>query len=257
MPEIVLQNIEKIYPGPNGVKALADIELTIQNGEFVSVIGPSGCGKSTLLEIIAGLQPASRGQVLVDGVPVLAPSRRIGVVFQDSSLFPWRTVLENVELGLELQGKSKAARRDLARKYIDLVNLQGFEHRYPHQLSGGMRQRIGLARTLINDPKVLLMDEPFGAVDHLTRIQLQDELLSIWEKDKKTVVFITHDVSEAIYLSTRVVLLSARPGRIRNIHGIPLHTRQDRNNMELIKIAEEIYGELNYDKPTDEPDYYL
>lgn len=257
MPKIVLDNICKVYPGDEETEVLRDINLTINSGEFVCILGPSGCGKSTLLEIIAGLQRPSRGQVLLDGIPVTDPHPSVGVVFQDSSLYPWRTVLENVELGPEIRGMNKKSRRELAQKYIQMVNLKGFEDRYPHQLSGGMRQRVGIARTLINNPKVLLMDEPFGAVDYLTRLQLQNELIDIWEKEKKTVIFVTHDISEAVFLGERVVVLTPRPGKVKSIIDIPLKRSRDRNDPAILEIEEKIYRIINHAGPEYEPEYHI
>jgi len=255
--KIILDNICKAYPGANEIEVLRDINLTINSGEFICILGPSGCGKSTLLEIIAGLQPPSRGQILLDGIPVTGPNPDIGVVFQDSSLYPWRTVLENVELGPEIKGMNKKLRRELAKKYIKMVNLSGFEDRYPHQLSGGMRQRVGIARTLINNPKVLLMDEPFGAVDYLTRLQLQNELKDIWGKEKKTIIFVTHDISEAVFLGERVVVLTPRPGKVKSIIDIPLKRSRDRNDPVILEIEQKIYRIINHAGPEYEPEYYI
>jgi NitT/TauT family transport system ATP-binding protein len=257
LSNIVLENICKVYPGSNTTEALKSINLSIKSGEFVCILGPSGCGKSTLLEIIAGLQSASKGQILLDNTPVIGTSRDIGVVFQDSSLFPWRTVMENIEFGLEVKGESKAARRELAQKYIEMVKLTGFENRYPHQLSGGMRQRVGIARTLVNNPKILLMDEPFGAVDYLTRLELQNEVIDISQKEKKTIIFITHDISEAVFLGDRVVLLSPRPGRIKEVFDIPMKKPRDRNDAAILEIEERIYKAINHVNSGPEPEYYL
>ncbi|MGE5607085.1 MAG: ABC transporter ATP-binding protein [Bacteroidota bacterium] len=241
MPEIKALGVTKIFSGKQEITALADINLTIKNGEFVSILGPSGCGKSTLLEIIAGLQVPSSGKILLDGEPVTQPLLELGVVFQDSALYPWRTVLENIELGPELRGVPKRERREIAEKYIQMVKLDGFEQKYPSQLSGGMRQRAGLARTLANNPQILLMDEPFGAVDHLTRLQLQDDLLEICRKEQKTVIFITHDVPEGVFLGDRVILLTPRPGRIQKILTVPVQKPRRREDPALIAIHDTIY----------------
>lgn len=260
MPTIEFQNIEKIYENAEGEEtaALKNIDLTIKDGEFVCVLGPSGCGKSTLLEIAAGLLPHSGGEILLDGKIQKGTSRDIGVVFQDSSLFPWRSIKKNIELGLELAGVDKSVRTQKIQNAIDMVGLKGFESKYPHQLSGGMRQRAGIARTLVNDPKCILMDEPFSAVDHLTRLTLQDELIRIWQKEKKTIFFITHDVSEAVYLATRVVLLTPRPGRIQRIFDIPIERPRNRNNPALLDIIEKIYICLNNpDGKYDEVEYSI
>jgi NitT/TauT family transport system ATP-binding protein len=209
-----VRNVSQRYPGTPPVSALEAIDLTVDEGEFVVLLGPSGCGKSTLLELLAGLQHPTEGEVLLDGSPISGPDRRVGVAFQDASLFPWRTLRRNVEVGLEFRGVPAGERRRRSNDQLAAVGLSGFEGRYPHQLSGGMRQRAGIARALVSDPEVLLMDEPFGAVDHLTRITLQEELLQLWEQHRRTVVFVTHDVGEAVFLADRIVLLSPRPGRI-------------------------------------------
>ncbi|WP_135551833.1 ABC transporter ATP-binding protein [Paenibacillus cymbidii] len=248
MAGFAIMGVSKVFAGSGGtaaVETLRDIELTIEDGEFLCILGPSGCGKSTLLEILAGLQTASRGEVTFDGKPLRGTGKERGVVFQDPSLYPWRTVAQNVELGLEIRGASRAERRTEALRYLELVGLRGFEHKYPHQLSGGMRQRAGIARALANRPEVLLMDEPFGAVDHLTRLQLQDDLLTIWSGERKTVVFVTHDVSEAVYLGDRVVLLSPRPGRINRVFPVRHKRPRKRDDVELLHIQHEIYAAIH------------
>lgn len=260
MPKVEFRNISKKYANKDGEEtaALQNINLTINDGEFICVLGPSGCGKSTLLEITAGLLPRSEGEILLDGKPHAGTSRDVGVVFQDSSLYPWRSVRRNIEFGLELAGVSKAERAGKAGKAIEMVGLKGFENKYPHQLSGGMRQRAGLARTLVNDPGFILMDEPFSAVDHLTRLTLQDEIVRIWLQEKKTILFITHDVTEAVYLATRVVLLSPRPGRIRRIFDVPVGRPRERGDPRLLEVVEKIYISLN--KPNEEEEkteYYI
>ena len=198
-----------------GLVALYDICLTVRKKEFVCLLGPSGCGKTTLIRIVAGLLPADRGEVLVNGNPVTSPGRDRCMVFQQFGLLPWRTVLGNVEFGLEIEGVPREERRDISRKYLELVGLNGFEDYYPHQISGGMQQRVGIARALSKKPDILLMDEPFGAVDAQTREQLQEELLKIWAKTDTTVIFVTHSIDESIYLSDRVVVMHSRPGRIK------------------------------------------
>jgi NitT/TauT family transport system ATP-binding protein len=206
---------EQNDPRRPGLVALHNISLVIQKNEFVSLLGPSGCGKTTLIRIIAGLLAADRGEILVNQRPVTAPGRDRCMVFQQFGLLPWRTVLSNVEFGLEIEGVAKEERAEIARKYLDLVGLTGFDDYYPHQISGGMQQRVGIARALSKKPDILLMDEPFGAVDAQTREQLQEELLKIWAQTDTTVVFVTHSIDEAIYLSDRVVVMQARPGRIK------------------------------------------
>ena len=219
MSKIKFIGVKKAFPGhgAEAVIALDGIDLGIGQDEFVSVVGPSGCGKSTLLYLLGGFLELSAGQILVDGKPVTEPSPERGIVFQHFALFPWKTVMGNVEFGLAESGMPKDERRAVAQRYIDMVKLTGFEHSFPNRLSGGMQQRVALARTLACDPDVLLMDEPFGALDAQTRHILQQELLEIWRRQKKTVLFVTHDVREAVILSERVVVLSARPGRIKAV----------------------------------------
>jgi NitT/TauT family transport system ATP-binding protein len=202
--------------------ALADINLTICENEFVSIVGPSGCGKTTFLSVVDGLIPATGGEILVDGKRVTKPGPDRAVVFQDSSLLPWRTVLKNVVYGIECQGMKMREAQERAAHFIDMVGLKGFEDRFPYQLSGGMQQRVNLARALVMDPEILLMDEPFAALDAQTRELMQEELLQIWCKSGKTVLFITHQIDEAIFLSDRVIVFSARPGRVREDIAIPL-----------------------------------
>jgi ABC-type nitrate/sulfonate/bicarbonate transport system ATPase subunit len=206
---------EQNDPSRPGLVALYNISLAIKKNEFVSLLGPSGCGKTTLIRIIAGLIPADKGEIRVDGRTVTAPGQDRCMVFQQFGLLPWRTVVNNVEFGLEIDGMPRDERRTIAQKYLELVGLKGFEDYYPHQISGGMQQRVGIARALSKKPEILLMDEPFGAVDAQTREQLQEELLKIWAQTDTTVVFVTHSIDEAIYLSDRVVVMQARPGRIK------------------------------------------
>ena len=202
------------YEGSAGVLAIEDITLAIAPQEFVSVVGPSGCGKSTFLRIVAGLDRDGEGEILVDGKRVSGPGADRGMVFQEYALLPWKTTLANVAFGLQLRGVPKDERLDIAQRYVDLVGLKGFENHYPHQLSGGMRQRAAVARALANQPTVLLMDEPFAAIDAINRKFLQEELTDIAVKEKMTVLFITHSIDEAVFLSDRILILSARPSRI-------------------------------------------
>jgi NitT/TauT family transport system ATP-binding protein len=200
--------------------AVEDVTLDVPSGSFVSVVGPSGCGKSTLLGIVSGLQPATAGQVYVEGQPVHDVQRDVGFIFQRDALMPWKTVLDNVALALVFRGHPEA--RTLARDWIVRVGLKGFEHYYPHQLSGGMRKRASLAQTLVYDPRIVLMDEPFSALDVQTRNLMENELLTLWSEDRKTVLFITHDLEEAISLSDQVVVMTASPGRIKAVYEIDL-----------------------------------
>lgn len=220
---IEVQNVAKEYVSERRGKviALKDINLTVEDGEFISIIGPSGCGKTTLLKIIAGLIPASGGTVLVNGRQVTQPGPDRAMVFQNFALLPWADVLSNVAFGLEVQGVPKAEREEKARALIQLVGLAGFEDRYPRELSGGMQQRVGLARALAVDPEVLLMDEPFGALDAQTRRLMQEELLRIYQREAKTVIFVTHAMDEAVRLADRVVLMTPRPAQIKEVLTVP------------------------------------
>lgn len=204
------------------VNAVQDVSLTIQPGEFVALLGASGCGKSTLLNAVAGFVTPSRGQICVDGEAVSKPGADRGMVFQQHALFPWKTVQENVEFGLKMRGIARQARRETAKTFLHLVGLDGFAQAYPAQLSGGMQQRVGLARVLVNQPRVMLMDEPFAALDAQSRLLMQELLLHIWQEIRTTVIFVTHDVDEAIFLSDRIAIMSARPGRIKQELQVPL-----------------------------------
>lgn len=212
---VEVNSVSKVYPG--GTEALNDISLQFAEGQLNTLLGPSGCGKTTLLKIIAGLIPATRGEVLVDSRVVTGPGPERAFVFQDFALMPWASVLRNVAFGLELRGVSRGEREAAARSYIDKVGLQGFENAYPHELSGGMRQRVGLARALCVDAKVLLLDEPFSAVDEQTRRKFQEDLLRLIEQERKTFIFVTHSIEEAVYVSDRIILLSRRPSRVSSI----------------------------------------
>lgn len=223
LPKIQVKNLKKTFPlKDQNFVALDGVSLDIQDEEFVTVVGPSGCGKTTLLNVIAGLEKASGGEVLVDGQKVSGPSPERGVIFQQYALFPWLTVRENVEFGLKLAKKSKKETRETASHFIELVGLTQFADALPKMLSGGMKQRCALARAYAVNPKLLLMDEPFGALDALTRVNLQGQLLQTWQSEKRTVMFITHDVDEAVFLANRVVVMAAKPGRIKEIIEVDL-----------------------------------
>ena len=226
--KVHIDNVVKKFQGRNGeVVALNGVTMDIYENEFVCVVGPSGCGKSTLLNNIGGLDTPTSGRILVDGKEVDGPSPERGIVFQQYALFPWLTVEKNVQFGLKLQGKSKEECQQTAHKYLKMVELEQFAKSYPKELSGGMKQRVAIARAYAVNPKVLLMDEPFGALDAQTRTQLQTELLETWEKEQKTCFFITHDVDEAIILAQRVVIMSARPGRVKEIVNIDIPYPRD------------------------------
>lgn len=224
---ISITKLTKQYGGPESLVALDDISLTVNAGEFVSIVGPSGCGKSTLLKIIAGLLRHTKGRITLAGSPIREPSRDVGVVFQAPVLLPWRTILENVLFPIEIRTGQPRKFRDRAMELLEMTGLQGFDGRYPHELSGGMQQRAAIVRALVQDPKVLLMDEPFGALDAMTREQMNMELLRIWSKFKKTVVFVTHSIPESVLLSDKVVVMTARPGRIAEIIPIDLPRPRD------------------------------
>jgi NitT/TauT family transport system ATP-binding protein len=231
--QIVVDGVSHMYRPPRGreVLALDDVSLAIAPREFVALLGPSGCGKSTLLYLIGGFLPVERGTIKVEGKAVQGPGPDRGIVFQHFALFPWKTVRGNILYGLERQGMPKAEREKRAMDFIELVGLAGFEDSYPSQLSGGMKQRTAIARTLAFDPSILLMDEPFGALDAQTRGLMQGELLRIWQRTPKTVIFVTHDVQEAVYLADRVAVMSARPGRVKTI----VDTRFDKNDPDIFK----------------------
>jgi NitT/TauT family transport system ATP-binding protein len=229
--------------------ALEDVSLEVPRGEFLTLVGPSGSGKTTLLDLLGGLSRPTRGQVLIEGAEVTGPGLDRGIVFQQYALFPWRTTLANVTFGLEQQGLSRRQRTEQAREHLALVGLTGFEDRYPHELSGGMKQRVAIARSLAYQPGILLMDEPFAALDAQTREQLQDELLRIWRTTGTTVVFITHGIEEAVYLGGRVAVLSSRPGRLKALVDIDLGDREStqdlRSDPEFVRYRHEVWTLLH------------
>ena len=218
-PILKTKSLSKIYQTNKGntISAIDSVDIEIKANEFVCIVGPSGCGKSTLLRLLSGLEPPSCGSLFYKKEEIKGTNKNIGLVFQEYSLFPWLTVLDNVAIGLEFSGMKKLARREKAKSCLEIVEMTEFSEAFPHELSGGMRQRVAIARAFANDPQVLLMDEPFGALDAHTRILLQKELLRIWEKNKKTVVFVTHSVDEAIYLADIVIIMSARPGDRKSV----------------------------------------
>ncbi|MGH9051977.1 MAG: ABC transporter ATP-binding protein [Acidimicrobiia bacterium] len=231
-----IEDLDKRYLDPytgEEVRALEGISFTVEEGELVSILGPSGCGKTTILNIVAGFIPPTAGRVLLDGHPVHRPGPDRGVVFQSFALFPWKTVQENITFGPKMRSVPKEQREAIAREYIDLVGLAGFERRFPHELSGGMQQRVGVARVLANEPRVMLMDEPFASVDAQTRMTLQEELTRIWEERHPTILFVTHDVEEAVFLSDRIIVLTRRPGRVREI--VEVEIPRPRRWSELIE----------------------
>ena len=246
--KLKIDNVKKIYQTRKGeMTALNGVNLDIKENEFICVVGPSGCGKSTLLNIIAGLDTPTSGAVYIDGKKIEGTGTERGVVFQQYALFPWLTVLKNVMFGLKLQGKSDAEAKEIAMKYIKMVQLEDFVNHYPKELSGGMKQRVAIARAYAVKPEVLLMDEPFGALDAQTRTQLQTELLETWQREKKTCFFITHDVEEAIILAQTGIIMSARPGRIRDIVKIDIpypRTQETKMTKEFMELKNEIWSQV-------------
>ena len=217
MSSVSIQAVSRVFETAKGqrTQALLPVDFDVRDNDFVTILGPSGCGKSTLLRIVAGLDHATSGRVLLDGVPVEGPGADRGMVFQSYTLFPWLTIEQNIRFGLRERGMPEAQQKERAAYFIAKVGLRGFEQHFPKQLSGGMQQRTAIARALANDPKILLMDEPFGALDNQTRVLMQELLLGIWEAERKTVMFVTHDIDEAIFMANRVAVFSARPGRIK------------------------------------------
>jgi len=240
-----IRNVSKKFVSKNKeILAVDNITFNVRYNEFLSIVGPSGCGKSTLLRMIAGLEKPTSGEILMEGKKIEGPGAERGLVFQQYTLLPWRNVLDNVAFGLEIRGLPKKERYEIAKRFIKMIGLEGFEEAYPYELSGGMQQRVAIARTLANDPKIVLMDEPFGALDTQTRTILQHELLKIWEKEKKTVLFVTHSVDEAVYLSDRVIVMTARPGRIKGIISIDLPRPRKRDTLEFIEYRKRIVNIL-------------
>jgi NitT/TauT family transport system ATP-binding protein len=239
------QNIWKLFSRRGeAVEALHDVSIQVGAGEFVSIVGASGCGKTTLLRIVDGLVAPTRGAIRVNGQPVSGPGPDRGFVFQQDALFPWRTVIDNVVFGLEVQGRARRETRERANAFLQLVGLTGFEHLFPHELSGGMRQRANLARALTIDPDVLLMDEPFASLDAQTREIMQSELLRIWRSNRKTVLFVTHQIDEAVYLSDRVVVMTSRPGRVKAILEVDIPRPRDlsiKRTPRFLELVDEIW----------------
>jgi ABC-type nitrate/sulfonate/bicarbonate transport system ATPase subunit len=250
MTTLKIDQVSRTFPARQGnapTRALEPTTLDVANNDFVTILGPSGCGKSTLLRIIAGLDRPTSGRVVLDGYEVKGPGADRGMVFQSYTLFPWLTVRENISFGLRERGVSEAERGRIADGFIQRVGLSGFENHWPKQLSGGMQQRTAIARALANDPKILLLDEPFGALDNQTRVLMQEMLLGIWEREQKTVLFVTHDIEEAIFLGSRVIVMSARPGRIKTEIAIDLpHPRsyKIKTAPEFVRLKERLVEEI-------------
>jgi ABC-type nitrate/sulfonate/bicarbonate transport system ATPase subunit len=255
---IRIEGLNKSFPQTDGpdLVVLNNINLEFNPGEFISLIGPSGCGKSTLLRIIAGLLQSDSGKLYLDGEEILAPGYERGLVFQDPTLFPWKTIYENIAFGLRARKVYKEEKHNIPA-FFKLVGLEGFEKSYPHHLSGGMAQRASLARALVNNPKVLLLDEPLGALDAFTRMNMQDEILKIWDERRMTTVMVTHDVDEAIYMATHIVVMSARPAKIEKIIKVEIGRPRRRDDPDFLKLRAKILQILHYAGSREELQYYL
>jgi NitT/TauT family transport system ATP-binding protein len=247
-----LRDISKTFTSEKGekIESLSSISLDIEKQEFVCLLGPSGCGKTTLLRIIAGLDQASTGTVELGGTLIDRPNPQLAMIFQEYSLYPWRTVVANIGFGLEIRKIPADERHAIVKKYVEIVGLKGFENSYPYELSGGMRQRVAVARALAVDPSILLMDEPFGALDAQTRNLLQHELLNIWEKTRKTILFVTHSVDEAVFMADRIVVLTPRPGSICEVIPIRCTRPRDRTGVEFAKVRRYVLDLINQPKCT-------
>jgi NitT/TauT family transport system ATP-binding protein len=248
--EIIIRGVQKVYETKKSrFEALRGIDLTIGSNEFLTILGPSGCGKSTLLRIVAGLDEMTEGMITVDGEEVIGPGADRGMVFQGYTLFPWLTVRENIEYGPKLKGIATLDRRSISSYWLKVIKLESFDKSFPKQLSGGMKQRVAIARALANRPKVLLMDEPFGALDAQTKLEMQEMLLEVWEKERTTVLFITHDIDEAIFLSQRIVVMGSNPGRILKTYDVKLPAQRSpevREHPEFLALKRELAQLLNH-----------
>jgi len=243
---IKVNNVSKIYKNNRSVefKSLENVNITIEKGEFICLLGPSGCGKSTLLNLIAGFDIPSSGEVIIDDKQVKETSPNYVTIFQNYGLLPWRSVKKNVELGLETKKFSREHRGEIADEFIELVGLTKFSKHHPHQLSGGMQQRVAIARALAVDPEIIFMDEPFGALDAMTRMNMQEEISNIWEQKKKTIIFVTHDIEEAVFLADKIVIMTPGPGKVKSIVNVPIKRKRDRTSDEFLKIRDRVFIEL-------------
>lgn len=245
---LAIQDLNKTFKLEDGeVQALKDITLTVNSGEFISIVGTSGCGKSTLLRIIGGLETNDNGSITIGGTPIQGPGNDRGMVFQEARLFPWLSVRDNIAFGIGKDSErslDKGGEERLVNKFLELVGLENFANAYPYQLSGGMQQRVSIARSLIGNPKVLLLDEPFGALDAMTRINMQHEILRIWEAERTTMILVTHDIDEAIYLGDKVFVMSSRPGTIRKVVNVELARPRDRSSYEFVQVRKSIFQEF-------------
>ncbi len=257
MSYISVQEVSKTYQQKGtSFRAMDRVNLEIEKGEFICLLGPSGCGKTTLLNTMAGFEKADSGSILIDGQPVTKPAPNRVTVFQHYGLLPWQTVEKNVMFGLEAQKVPKEEARKRADQFIEMVGLRDFIHHRPSQLSGGMQQRVSIARALAVDPEVLFMDEPFGALDAITRIKLQDDLLHIVKSQHKTVIFVTHDIEEAVYLADRIVVMTPNPGRVKTIIKVPLGEERDRTRDDFLQVRDHVFEAFNM-KHEDTTEYYI
>ena len=255
---IEISSVNRTYfdTSENDVEALKDVSLSVRKGEFLSVIGPSGCGKTTLLRLLAGLDKPESGTITLEGKEIAAPGPQLGYVFQQGSLFPWLTVENNIASGLKARRVYRENKAEVAR-FVELVGLQGFEKSYPHQISGGMAQRVAIARARINRPDALLLDEPMGALDAFTRADLQDKLLELWKQNGTTMILVTHDVDEAVYLSDRIVIMTPRPGQISEIKDVRLSRPRDRGSVEFMALRGTILEKLHLASAQPQPEYII
>lgn len=236
-----VENLTKTFTNKGStVEAVGGVTLDVYDNEFLVLLGPGHCGKTVFLNVLAGLEHPTEGEIYLDGEPITGNDPRIGMVFQKWSLLPWKTVMENTEIGPKFKGVDKQTRRKKAQQYIDLVGLRGFENAYPNQLSGGMKQRVGIARAYTNDPEILIMDEPFGALDAQTRYSMEEEIMKIWQKEKRTIIFVTNNIEEAVYLGDRIILFSERPAKIKQIYVNDLPRPRDMVSPEFMKLRTEI-----------------
>ncbi len=243
---IKIDNVSKVYKSKSNTDliSLDKLNLNIKKGEFICLLGPSGCGKSTLLNLLAGFDVPTTGDITIGSKQVNGPSSNCVTIFQNYGLLPWRSVKKNVELGLEVKKLNKADKSRIAMEYIDLVGLTKFSKSHPSELSGGMQQRVALARALAVDPEIIFMDEPFAALDAITRMNMQEEISGLWEKKKKTIIFVTHDIEEAVFLADRIVIMTPGPGRLKNIIDVPIKRKRDRNSDEFLKIRHKVFEEF-------------
>ena len=255
---ISIEGVSRIYElkDKSNSVALEKVDLSIEEGKFICLLGPSGCGKTTLLNMMAGFDKPSTGAIKINGNDVSQPSIDRIAIFQNFGLLPWRTVIKNVELGLESKGFDEKKRREIAEEYLKLVGLSNYKKHHPNQLSGGMQQRIAIARALAVDPEILFMDEPFGALDAMTRMTMQDEIERIWQEKKKTIIFVTHDIEEAVFLADKIVVMTTGPGRVKKIIDVPLARKRDRTSYDFLAIRDEVFREFEL-KSSDKTECYL